>query len=147
MEGEELQVIEDGDMEDWLKVTAVLLFVEISGQYQPLWNENIFLFEECLKKVNNPWFKMCSTVYTVYVFQSFIGVSACHVMSLCRCVTQVVRWAMFLSIMRSSCVYQQRTVPSAPPHPLGIERRQGAEVSSLCVYYLQYDWTYQHLLS
>lgn len=26
MEGEELQVVEDGDMEDWLKVTAALLF-------------------------------------------------------------------------------------------------------------------------
>lgn len=28
MEGEELQVIEDGDMEDWLKVTAALLFID-----------------------------------------------------------------------------------------------------------------------
>lgn len=30
MKGEELQVIEDGDMEDWLKVTAALLFADMS---------------------------------------------------------------------------------------------------------------------
>ncbi|XP_056239368.1 F-BAR and double SH3 domains protein 1-like isoform X2 [Seriola aureovittata] len=72
MEGEELQVIEDGDMEDWVK-------------------------------------------------------------SLCRCVTPVDGWAMFLSILCSSSVYQQRavpswTAPSAPPHLLGTKRGQGAEV-------------------
>lgn len=41
MEGEELQVIEDGDMEDWLKVTAAMLFVD----YQ----NNVSLYERrCL---------------------------------------------------------------------------------------------------
>lgn len=123
MEGEELQVIEDGDMEDWLKVTAALLFVDISGQYQPLGK------------------MMCRTVCTTYVVQCLICICIYLFMSLSRCVTRVVRWGMFLSVMCTSCVCQTPlswTVLSAPPPPLGIKRGQRAEVSSTAEYISTY---------
>lgn len=72
----------------------------------------------------------------MYVLQCLICICACLFTSLSRYVTPVVRWGMFLSVMCSSCVYQQRTPLSwtvllAPPHPLRIKTGPQAEVSSV----------------